>query len=93
MPREISIRFSFRRRSRHCLLARLERLPPDELSVAEVGAVVGRTFEQAAVAEIRASGRSRPPIPQPDGPRPQGVTAIRKGRPHFPVTRINSATS
>lgn len=59
-----------------CAEARLERLKPAERAVAEQVSVVGRDFEEAALAELPlrpcARGTRRPPRRRPQGVCPAG---------------------
>ena len=67
------------------LSARLERLAPDERAVAERASVVGRVFEQAAVAEL-ATDALRPEVgrsllaPRAQGAGPTGTERPDRGR-------------
>ena len=78
----------------HALLAsRLERLPADERTVAEVGSVVGRSFEQAAVADIAPAEVRGRLARTPGRAGPQGAAPRGRRRNSRRATPIDFGTS
>ena len=67
------------------LAARLDQLPPGERSLAERASVMGKSFEQAALAELVPAGQrdapgARPACAGAQGPDPPRSVAVVRRR-------------